>query len=289
MRKIELEQGSDAWKLYRMEHDNASEAGALMGVAPTWMQIHTPYQLWQYKQGDIDVEENDFMRHGTALEPEARKFLEKEFEIELSPAVFEDGKYSASLDGYWADGVKSIKAEIKCPMSGQKSAAWKMGIKREIPIYYYWQIVHQEMVCPTDLTLYCVYLSPENVQYFSMESLKPDWKKDVATLRNAWESFNRTPPEPDWEDRADQVWLDAEQHYIELKRASEVFADQLKEAKDNLIKLTNTNRVRGAKLEMSYQPRVGSVQYKKIPALEDINLDDYRGKSSSTWVIRERN
>ena len=298
MRSVQLKQGSEAWKLYRMEHANASEAGALMGVAPSWMQIHTPYQLWQYKQGDIEFEGSEFLEraqeHGHKTEPLARAWLSDHCGIPFSPEVFEEeirGRdYSASLDGYGKsfDEKFSHKAEIKCPATGEKSETWKSALNGEIQPHLYWQVVHQEMVCPTDKTYFCVYLDADRVINLDLDEVMPGWKNDVERLLEAWDAFYTTPPEPDWEDRDDAPWLVAEKEYVRLKKLADQTAADLKTAKAVLVGLTNTKRVRGEKIELSHQTKRGSIQYAKIPDIKDMDLEQYRGKSSATWVVRIR-
>jgi len=290
MERIDLEQGSLAWKLYRMEHHNASEAGALMGVAPAWMQMNTPYKLWQFKQGEFEVKENGFMRHGTRNEPVARAKLSHTLLQAFEDAVFEDGIYSASLDGYSVDAAgTTTKVEIKCPAAGKKSESWKFAVNGEIPPHYYWQIIHQEMVCPTDVTFFAVYDADScELIILDMDEAMAGWRDDVPKLREAWESFIETPPEPDWEEKSSGEWLRAEVAFEAAKTALADAEELVKQTKQDLIDLTVTERARGAIVEVSKRQRKGAIQYKQVPELDGVVLEKYRGKSSSFWDVRLR-
>ena len=302
MRVVTLTQGSDAWKLYRMEHANASEAGALMGCAPKWMQIHTPYQLFQYKQGELEYEESAFVKgmqqHGHDMEEMAREFVSKSVGISLSPAVFEedivDISYSASLDGYGESSGEpfSVKAEIKCPATGRDSAVWRAAVDGEIPSYYYWQVVHQELVCPTTKTYFCVYISDDASIIIDLDEAMPGWRADAERLQEEWGNFFAEPPAPDWlETKENTEWAILERDFLVIRAEIEEKELALKATKARMIEITEAaevDRARGDVVEVSRRHRKGAIDYKKALEGSGIKTEPFRKKGSSYWDVRER-
>jgi putative phage-type endonuclease len=282
-----------------MEHANASECGALMDCAPAWMKINTPYKLWQYKEGDLSDDVGDFNRaimdFGTRMEPIARAWLSEQVGIHLDSKVFEENintlSYSASLDGYGESAGEdfTVKAEIKCPATGEKSKTWKAAADNEILPYYYWQVVHQEMVCPTTKTYFAVFVEGAESVIIDMDEAVPGWKEDVAVLKSAWELFFAEPPAPDWEEMEDMAaWSLAESDFAEAKQALADAEKGIKFAKEALIGLTNTHQARGLLVEVSKRHRKGAIKYKDVPEIKGINLEPYRGNGSDFWDVRLR-
>lgn len=95
-----LEQGSDDWLQFRMDHYGASEAAAMLGISP----YITRTELLTIKKTGIAKEFSDFVQSrildkGHEVEAKARVILEEILEDELYPATYSFGKLSASCDG----------------------------------------------------------------------------------------------------------------------------------------------------------------------------------------------
>jgi len=312
MQLIELEQGSEAWLLYRLDHANASETPALLGVAPDWYQIKTPYQLYQLKNGEIEYEVSDYVagmqEHGNNMEIAARRRMETQYHAELLTPTIEhienDVKYGASLDGFGQvvipasldkdlpERQQTIKFEIKCPAKGESSARWKAAEKGEIVEHDYWQIVHQELVCPTDITIYVVFLDDDKFIEINLDEFKPNWREDIAAVKTAWEAFFKSPPEPDWKERRDKKWNTAAASFKAAKEAEKAAKAAVDNAKAVLIDLAgDEKKVRGQGVEVKLMPgKAGSIDYKKVPELKGVDLEKYRkaaGKPFWQMDIRE--
>ncbi|XXP77198.1 MAG: lambda-exonuclease family protein [Lettuce witches'-broom phytoplasma] len=95
-KKINLEQNSEAWRKHRNNYINASEVAAIMGLNP----FETKQALFKRKLFKEKIEDNNAMRHGRRLEPEARNFFNEVNNMEFVPAVFTKDFMSASLDGW---------------------------------------------------------------------------------------------------------------------------------------------------------------------------------------------
>ena len=119
MKIINLEQGTDEWKKYRLGGVGASDIPIIMGTLPT--KYKTKYELWQIKCGQkAEDAPNKAMYHGMQYENAAREWCSKAMELDLKPLCIQDEEvdyFRASLDGYDAD--QKIVVEIKCPMNTQ--------------------------------------------------------------------------------------------------------------------------------------------------------------------------
>jgi putative phage-type endonuclease len=146
-----LEQGSDEWRKWRKGVIGASDAPSIMN--------ENRFQSAQYLHNEKlglkpEFTGNAATREGTLLEEDARKLLIKQFNIELSPTVIQDGEvpyFAASLDAI--DKTHSQVFEIKCGAKAYEMVA----SKRDVPGYYYGQLQHILMVTQLDKIIYAAY------------------------------------------------------------------------------------------------------------------------------------
>ena len=273
---VNLVQGSEAWHAHRRGLRNASETPAVLGISP-WM---TPYQLWLLKTGRAETEVNSAMRHGTALEPLARHAYEVETGHVMQPLVLQDGPYSASLDGMTLAG--DLIVEIKCPVRGQASALWKAVAGGEVPAHYLSQIHHQLMVSGATEAHLWVFDGERGL----LRVVKPDLAAE-ARIQAAWDSFARhleedmPPPLTDADSklRDDSDWHLAAMAYLQAKAEAEQVAGRLEATRAALVALATHPKEVGAGVAVTRFWKAGSVDYKKVPALQGVDLTSYRGKA----------
>lgn len=270
-------QGSPEWHEHRSQYRNASETAAVMGLSP-WM---TPYQLWQLKTGKTQPEEPTApMKHGTEMEPIARAAYEAKTGLVMQPLVMTSGEYSASLDGITL--ARDLLLEIKCPYKGKVSELWQSVEVGEIPEMYRVQIQHQLMVSEaTKAHLWC---------FDGTDGLLLTVQRDEVCqqrIRKAWDEFNiyvdtDTPPpmtDADTVLREDTDWQVASEDYIVLKGLAEDAATRADEAKAKLISLAVHSRESGSGVIVTRFYKQGSVDYKKVPELGSVDLEQYRCKA----------
>jgi putative phage-type endonuclease len=291
MEFIDLEQGSEAWLQYRYQHRNASEAGTVMGVNP----YQTPYELRVEKTTQqSSFEGNIATDYGTRWEEKARERVAELLDIELTPAVYREGLYSASLDAYGTNDNESVKVEIKCPFQRKKSKLWKQmqidnaGWEQCVPETYFWQIVHQDMVCPTTRTYFFVYIPAREGEEEDWELLECFPKPmDAEALKAAWEDFFANPPAPDIKTVKDK-------HLIGMMGELQGWKRQVDEVKNKISSIEAELKEAAQDQDWVYPDgstikwgsRVGAVDTKKIAAEFNINLDDYRKKPSIFQTIK---
>ena len=270
---IQLVQGSQEWLDYRLKMRNASETAAMLGVSP-WM---SPYQLWLLKTGRSVTKATAAMQHGTDMEPAARAAYEAQTGAVMQPLVLQDGPYSASLDGMDLGG--ELIVEIKCPYKGQASALWQAVSVGEVPEHYRIQVQHQLMVSGA--------ASAHLWVFDGSTGLLVEIQRDDAcmeAIRGAWDGFQTyldtdTPPpltERDTVERSDPAWHLAAGLYVEAKRKAEEATESLDRARERLVGLASHASETGHGVTVTRFFKQGNVEYRKIPALKTVQLDDYR-------------
>jgi putative phage-type endonuclease len=282
-------QGSAEWLAYRINKFNASEAGAIMGVNP-WFPKN-PAELFDLKTGAAKVEENAAMARGTAMEDQAREWLQVFTNTTFTPVVRERGRYSASLDGL--DFDEAIAAEIKCPYRRDSKL---FGISspadlRAVAPHYWFQIVHQFYVAGFR-QLYFLAYHPD------YQNIVPITRDDVAgdfdALVSAWEAFGEcldagTRPESETLIDESAEFAALVDTFKTLKAAADTAQAALKTADDALkayAQATGKTAVKGCGVTVQRSERKGAVKYEKIPELQGVDLERYRAKPTVYWSIK---
>lgn len=268
MKKIDLEQGSLEWLEYRFSHRNASEAATIMGVDP-WT---TPRQLWERNRDKSFAKLNPAMAHGNNMEAAARAKASEVIGEKFEPAIFEEGEYSASFDGF----ANNVKVEIKCPYQGVNSQTWRQMQQEtnRIPEHYVWQLVHQCYVCPTQETYFFVFIDNDT---WDMAAFRPSAEQTLALLA-AWDVFCATEPDPEFRLVDDEATVQLVNRHAELVAMQKDIDAELKAIKTELEQFEDNVIVGDTRIQ--WVERKGNVQYAKVPQLEGVDLDAYRGKGS---------
>lgn len=137
MKRIELEQGTDAWLRWRNLGVGASDAPIIMGVSP----FKTVLQLYREKMGlEVPPPPHPGMLRGIRLEPVARAWYEDKMGIAVTPCCVEHDTITfmrASLDGLSIFG--DLLVEIKCPSQSDHALA----VQGTVPYPYWVQMQHQ--------------------------------------------------------------------------------------------------------------------------------------------------
>lgn len=282
---VQLPQGSAEWLTYRRSRFNASESAAVLGLNP-WQ---TPYQLWLEKTGRAQTAPNAAMLRGTEMEPLARLAYEQQTGLIMQPVVLEAGRFSASLDGLTLEG--DLVLEIKCPGRGAQSDLWKAVAAGQVPGHYQTQVQHQLMVSGARIAHLWVYDGANGLllEVQRDESL-------MERIQTGWASFqpylDKDIPPPlsdrDTRSRNDPAWTQAAKTYATLKHQADALAQQLEAARSELVALAQHPKENGAGVTVTQFWRQGTVDYKKIPQLQGLDLSPYRGETRrETRVVLE--
>ena len=79
--------------------------------------------------------------------------------------------------------------------------------------------------------------------------------------------------------RDDPEWLSAAAAYLELRTEHEGLSARLDEAKSQLVQLASHAKEQGGGVSVTRLWKRGSVDYKRVPALAGVDLEQYRGLS----------
>lgn len=282
MKLNDLVQGTPEWHAWRAGLAMASEAAVIMDAAPTWAPVKTWSDLRAAKVG-LEASRSDFLDKAA----ERGKDEEEKARFIVCPthrpvcATAPRGVYGASLDGWDADMRSWV--EIKCPMKGVDSTAFKLAaadhastdLRSRIQEHVWFQLVHQAHVVGKknadhailiiwggfveDIEAEGVSESPYIDMVVPIDVLLEDW----PMLEERWKSFlaGEAPGRHDapWELAARQ-WLDAEARLKEAK------ADQ-DAARKALVELSaDGDGSKGAGVKVTESTRQGNVDWPKYAA-----------------------
>lgn len=190
MKILDIAQGTKEWLELRRTKITATDCAAILGKS----RYKSPHMVWREKMGKSVNVDNEAMKRGRDLEPEAREYFNKKFELNCVPVVAlsdENPWQMASLDGWDAD--KKVILEIKCPGESTFRAAQGGELQEE----YMWQCMHQLAVCPEAIhNCLCYYFKgSEGVETVEMTI---DRSESVIGVLNAAEraffvSFDEPP------------------------------------------------------------------------------------------------
>lgn len=179
----ELQQGSEAWAQFRLQHNGASEAAAMLGLSP----YMTRPELLKMKKLGLAREFSDFVQKrvldkGHEIEALARPHIEALIGAELYPATYSLGRESASCDGITLDDV--IAAEHK-QFSDELFAQVQAGV---VPEHHLPQC--QQILMVTGAEKLAFVCSDGTPQRMAIAWVYPDpaW---FQRLRDGWRQFDR--------------------------------------------------------------------------------------------------
>lgn len=286
-------QGSREWREYRSRMGNASELAALMDCSP-WFP-RTPYELWLLKSGRVEPGVTPAMRRGLALEPAARAFIEGRLGEVFEPQVIARGRISASLDGLSFDGRTVL--EIKCPTRGRDSDLWCYVARHGGPPEHYWWQLQQGLYCATAAKAHFVVCHAEGsvVTDCLVCEVGPDPAAQVA-LAAAWETFFRyldedqAPPltDRDVHERTDPAWRDAVASWREAKMWLDEARRAEAEARAALIREAGNRDTKGAGVKLTRYFKRGEIDWQRVSADIDLDLERYRKPGSWRFRITEQ-
>ena len=289
----DLPQGSQKWLDLRSKYGMASEVGSLLGVSK-W-DPKTPLALWNIKNGITKIETNYAMEHGNKYEDEARDMFEEDMGGKWSPVVILNDEcrdedlevpIGASLDGY-REKDNSI-LEIKCPLKGSVSELWQEVSKTQrLPEQYWLQCQQQLLVAESEKLYFWVYDAKSAAGL--LQIVYPHKEAQVKIV-NAWiEYFATGRPEPlpeDLVESEDKEWLKKAKEWREINVTLQVFKEKEEKIRKDLIELSKGQSYIGGGVQLKHGMAKGRINYGKIPELQDIDLEPFRGGSITKHYLK---
>lgn len=277
--KVELKQNSDEWLQFRKEKIGASDAPTIMGSNP----YKTPIELYYEKIDPLFVSTgNKFTEHGKKYEETARQWAENELGMTFFPEVHIHKSHPwmmASLDGISDDGVI---LEVKCPYSATRHEDFMSHTS--VPDYYFPQLQHQMAVMDVSKCYIVSWHADFGGCLKEVERDDEYIKKMLEEEQIFWYCLdNKIPPKQTDNDSSLETLLC---EYASICDKMGPYEEQKKLIKEQIEKLSHGEKFKCPQGSISWAERKGSVDYKSIPELKDVDLEAYRKQSQIVCTIR---
>ena len=288
-----MEQNTDSWLEWRRQGIGGSDAPIIMEKSP----YSTPLQLWEEKLGIAKPKEiSTFVQDlGHKFEEIIRADFELRHGYSIQAQCVEHEQIPwvrASLDGF--NEEKRIFVEIK--YVGEEKFN-KIEASQMPPEDHFPQVQHQFMVTGFPQAYYLAYtLTPDRkkIERQTLVKCSPDMKYIQEQLFPKLEEFwmnVKNQKQPALTDKDTKLvkkkeLLEKAQIYLDLIEKKSLIEAQLDSIKEELFSGINHAKTQvGELLTIKKITQKGSVEYKKIPQLQGVDLDDFRKKASSYWKI----
>jgi hypothetical protein len=156
--------------------------------------------------------------------------------------------------------------------------------------YYYWQIQHQLMCVPEAVGAVLFVYDSESGDSCQCEVMRDELA--IKQIREQWDLFwawmQTDEPDPNveqWVERKDDPWHYAAKRYLAAKKAADKAAEEAETYRQDLILLAEGDKVRGSGVTVVKSERKGSINYKAIPQLKDVDLEQFRGDSTPVTTV----
>lgn len=274
MKIIPLEQGSSEWKEYRRSKIMASDACTIMGTT----SFKTLEQLFREKMMGDEQYQTEAMRRGSEEEPLFRESLNKQSHTHFIPIVGESKSHAwlgASFDGY--DIKTNSIIEIKIP--SKKCDIF--SLRKD----YYPQLQQQMFVSGISTIALCALIEGKQIIIFvQFDPIYWDeYLKKAEEFHDRMLNFN--PPLPRHASVQNNQMASLAERYASIGEQIEVLEAERDSVKNSMLLFLDGKEAVVGNLKITKIVKPGAVDYSKIDALKDIDLDSYRKPSSEYWRI----
>lgn len=288
--KIEISQRSDAWNSFRQTHIGASETAIILGESP----FMSAYDLYLIKTKQKEPQKTNYaMQVGIDSELTIKSLFEQihpELGVLTSP-VFEYDLWpilSASLDGYCEK--ENIVVEFKKP----SALIHKNALAGKVPIYYEIQVQTQMLVSGAKLGYFVTYDGGHSLGIVKVHANPEMQAKILEESKKFWKmAQDKTPPAkpPGYPEplEENEILRDLFYRYEDVSQKIAIAQDELEIIKEHIKKrIPQSGNHYGFGYNVSWATRKGSINYEEIPMLKELDLEQYRKKSSSYLLIKKR-
>lgn len=277
----EFTQNTPEWLELRRKKIGASDAPIILEVSP-WK---TPYQLWVEKTTGTNSPINSYQKRGHDLEEPARRAFEKKTDIVMFPKVMFHASFPwmmASLDGMDIEGNTIV--EIKCPGQADHDLA-KAG---KVPDKYFPQLQHQLAVSGLEMMFYFSFDGADGA-IVEVERDESFITRMIELEQAFWQCLEScTPPamnDRDYIRRDEKAWLDASKKWLTIHEQLVTLGKEEKALRESLIQMAGVHNAIGGGIRVTRSLRKGNIQYRKVPELQDLDLEQYRKEPSEVWRL----
>ena len=277
-------QGSPEWHAWRKGKIGASDIPIIMGKSP----YLTQYQLWEIQCGLAPPQEvKPHMLKGHELEQQARDWYASKYNQTFEPACVASEvfpRFIASLDGLFiSNNIHIMEIKYNDMLTHENV---RLGYIRDMHIM---QMNWQMMVCGVDMCIYISTRNGENLKLTVMRDQSLIDKMIVYATEHLECVDTLTAPalsERDYIDNSDDPILnDIAQRYKYYLNMSKEYQEKAEHLKDQLLFDSGSQNCKGKGYKITKYCRKGSVEYSKIPELEDVDLEQYRKPLTTAFRV----
>lgn len=200
----------------------------------------------------------------------------------------------ASPDGVMQKGEREL-VEIKCPYSLRDQSVIAADFLEAHPEYY--AQIQWQMICADKQSCLFVVWTTQGVDFVLVER-ESDWlEKNMPRIKEFWDLYKQTIADEklyanmlasnkkEYVEREDDLFVFAAAAYQNAIAEQKLAEEKVEEARKKLLEICTEN-TKGAGITVYQTERKGAVDYKKIPQLEGVDLEQYRKKSTQVWTIK---
>ena len=200
----------------------------------------------------------------------------------------------ASPDGVMEKGEQEL-VEIKCPYSLRDQSVVAADFLESHPEYYaqmQWQMICADKPC----CLFVVWTT-SGIDFVRVER-ESDWlDKNMPRIKAFYDLFQQTIADEklyaphlqsnkkEYAERDDDLFVFAALAYQNAIAEQKAAEERVEEARKKLLEICTEN-TKGAGVTVYQSERKGAVDYKKIPQLDGVDLEQYRKKSTMVWTVK---
>lgn len=282
---ISLEQGSPEWLLWRAETFGASDCSTMLGINPFKSRNALLREKAKgQKEGKNSTYQDAIFEKGHSAEKEAISLLSDEWNEGIYPFVLQkdNSQISASLDG--ADwNIERIIEHKLYTDSNHAQKRFELAQRGELTEYDMAQVQQQLLVSNAKECWFIV--SDGTKENRAVAIVQPDFKWFERIVKG-WEKFEYDLHEflqngDDSLEIASQ-YIEIDEQIKELEEKKKVLKTQL----ENILNDKGVNQMSLGGLMISKQTRRGAIDYSKIDALKEIDLEQYRAKDIEYCTIK---
>lgn len=278
-----------------------SIVGAILGVSPYMSKADAMrYMVREWHGAECEFKGNPATEWGKANEARAIDQLEllHLFAPVVDPDTIVEHGFFIHPEYDWLgatpDGLVGDDAvvEVKCPWGIRNDNPPQFKSVDEQPHYFAQKQI--EMACTGRSLCHFYQWAPYGDDYDVIEYSQAEFEAMLPTLKEFYDEYllEREMPnaqrylEPKHKKQNDTTITSLAINYNEVSaRIKEL--DQIK--KDLLAEIVERCGERQSEIlgkKLTQVERKGNVAYAKIPELKDVDLEQYRGKSSTYWVLK---
>ena len=281
MKKVELEQGTQAWLDFRRNGVGASEIASIAGVPGAFQKRD---QVMAEKLGQAKAL-TDFERRifadGHEWEAVVRENLNAAG-FNFKPAVVvarQHDRIFASLDGL--DEERKIILEVKSVTTRAKFEQYS----KEVPAHYMAQVQWQ-LFCSEYTTALIAFVHEGEVvtaEIKASPSMQVElYAAGVKFLHELDKVREGSMPSPikalESQDMARLAYLKEQER--EMKIQLEMVSEEVKQIAERILTEHGANKIESERVTIQYVERQGAIDYSKVAELRGVDLAPYRKRGS---------